>query len=80
MSLLSYLGFKPTLIWMVLAGSLASICMVLESSTTLKALDEGGMTELGDAEGAWRLSCLDSAVMTAAAASSMLCYLKFSTC
>jgi hypothetical protein len=77
---LSYLGFKPSLIWTVLAGSSASICTALASTTALKASDEGGIAGLGDDEVAWRLSSLNSVVATVAAASSMLSYSQFSTC
>jgi hypothetical protein len=72
MSLLSYLGSKLAPIYMVLAGSLVSICAVLESSSPLKAPNARGITGLHDAVDNQRLSSLSLTVATAAVASSRL--------
>jgi hypothetical protein len=45
-SSLSYLGLKLAPNWMVLAGSMASICMALASSAALKVPGMGGMAGL----------------------------------
>jgi hypothetical protein len=71
-SSLSYLGFKLALIWMVLAGSSASISTALASSAALKVSDEGGMAGPSDAKVALRLSSLNSTVATATEPSSRL--------
>jgi hypothetical protein len=65
MSSLSYLWSRLALIYMVLAWSPASICMALASSATLKELDVGGMVGPSGAEGACRLSSLNSAMAVA---------------
>jgi hypothetical protein len=72
MSSLSYLGSKLALICTVLAGFPVLIYTALASSSTLKMLNVGGISEPSSAMGNRRLSSLNSAVVTAVAASSML--------
>jgi hypothetical protein len=72
MSSPSYLGLKPALIWMVLAGSSTLICTALASSIALKLLDMEGMAGLVEEGGALRQNSFRSAAMIATVASSML--------
>jgi hypothetical protein len=62
LSSLSYLGFKPAPILMVLVGSSASIFTALASSIAFKTLDKGVMAGPSDADGTQRPSSLISVV------------------